>query len=321
MEPSLTQTARKIRTAVIGAGYFGSFHAAKYAGLPCAELVAVCDHQAEKASEIAARFGARAVSDHRDLLGNVDAVSIAVPLSDHYGVAHDFLAAGADVLIEKPMCSSLDEADALIDLAARGARILQVGHLERFSPIVEAIKHAAAAPIHIETRRIAPFRPRATDTSAVMDMMSHDLDHALSLTGASISTIEAEGQSLLTEHLDLVHAKLVFSNGCTAQMTASRVGLKIERSMAIVERDRYIAADMVDNRLLVTRRSHAHAGAAASAGENLPPSDNLQRQIESFLDAVTTRRQPVASGREIRPVLAAAIEIVERAEAWRRRQG
>lgn len=281
----------------------------------------MCDHHADRAGPLAARLGVRAVADHRELLGNVDAVSVAVPVTYHFDVARDFLAAGADVLIEKPMCASLDQADLLIDLAARGARILQVGHLERFSPMIEAIKRAASAPIHIETRRVAPFRPRSTDTSAVMDMMSHDLDHVLTLAASPIVSIEAEGQSLLTEHLDLVHAKLIFENGCTAQMTASRVGIKIERSIAIVERDRYIAADMAENKLLVTRRTETYGNATASAGESLPSSDNLQLQIESFLDSVTTRRQPVASGSEIRPVLAAAIEIVERAEAWRRRRG
>lgn len=312
--------SKKIRIAVVGAGYFGSLHAAKFPAVKGAQLVAVCDLAQERAEATAAPSGAAALTDHRRLEGVADAAVVAVPTVAHFAVAKDLLEAGLDVLIEKPMCETLEEADALIRLAKRKKRILQVGHLERFSPVIDAMVGQVSRPWYIESQRVSPFRGRGADTTVILDMMIHDLDHAMRIAGAPVTDIEAVGSPVLTDLEDLASARLRFGNGCVASLTASRVGGKISRRLRVYQRDRYVIADMGENKLTVLQPTKGGNGVLPSlVGEDkqFPHTDLLLLQAKDFVEAVRSRARPRVPAEEVRPVLAAALEITDKLRAWR----
>lgn len=280
----------------------------------------MCDRESERANEAANKHGCKAVVDHTELLRDVDAVSIAVPTSGHFAVAMDFLEAGVDVLLEKPICSSLDEADKLIALAAKKDLILQIGHLERFNPVIRAIAEIIDRPRYIECRRVSKFHGRGTDTTVILDMMIHDIDHILSIVDSPIETIEAVGVPVLSGEEDLANARLRFTNGCIATVTASRVSWKTERTMRIFQHDAYIRADLNDNKLMVMRRNGAVEGEIMSVGSEertFEPGDHLKAEIASFLDSVRRRAVPVAPAAEVRGALEAALTITDQLRDWR----
>ncbi|MCW5773748.1 MAG: Gfo/Idh/MocA family oxidoreductase [Rhodospirillaceae bacterium] len=313
--------SKKVRIAVVGAGYFGSLHATKFPAVKGAQLVAICDTQLERAEATAAPSGAQAFTDHRRLEGVADAAVVAVPTVAHYEVAKDLLEAGIDVLIEKPMCETLDEADALIRLAKRKKRILQAGHLERFSPVIDAMVGQVTKPWYIESQRVSPFRGRGADTTVILDMMIHDLDHALRIAGAPLVDIEAVGSPVLTELEDLASARLRFANGCVASLTASRVGGKISRRLRVYQRDRYVIADMGENKLTVLHPTKGGNGVLPSLvgdDKQFPTTDLLLLQAKDFVDSVRSRGKPRVPAEEVRPVLAAALEITDKLRAWRK---
>lgn len=311
---------RKIRIAVIGAGYFGTLHAAKFAALKGAELTAVCDVQHERAESVAAPYGALAVADHKKLAGIADGVVVAVPTIAHFAVAKDCLEAGLDVLIEKPMCETLAQADALIRLAKKKKRILQVGHLERFSPVIDALVANAKGAWYVESQRVSPFRGRGADTTVILDMMIHDLDHAMRVAGSPVIHVEAVGSPVLTETEDLASARVRFANGCVAQLTASRIGGKINRRLRVYQRDRYVIADMAEHKLTVLHPTKGGNGVLPSlVGEDkqFPQSDLLLLQAKDFVESIRHRTKPKVSAESVRPVLAAALAITEKLRAWR----
>lgn len=311
-----------MKVAAIGCGYFGSLHAQKYAALDAAVLVGVCDIDAKRAAACAENTGSTPFTDISDLIGKVDAVTVAVPTSDHFEVARAFLENGIDVLIEKPICSTLEEADALIELAAKKDRILQVGHLERFSPIMEALSEEVAKPGYIESHRISQYRGRGTDTTVILDMMIHDIDHILHMVGAPIEQVDAVGVPVISPAEDIANARLRFSNGCVATVTASRVSWKIQRTMRIFQRNAYIVADMAENKMVITRRTGGEGGEPLTLGaeqREFEQVDLLMRQADSFLNCVATRSQPVVSGADVRPVLDAALAITDQLREWHRR--
>lgn len=311
---------RKIRIAVIGAGYFGSLHAAKFASIKGAELSAVCDVQHERAEAVAAPHGAIVVTDHRKLGDLADAVVVAVPTIAHHAVAKDCLEAGLDVLIEKPMCETLAEADALIRLAKKKKRILQVGHLERFSPVIDALVANAKGAWYVESQRVSPFRGRGADTTVILDMMIHDLDHAMRVAGSPVVHVEAVGSPVLTEVEDLASARIRFANGCVASLTASRIGGKINRRLRVYQRERYVIADMAEHKLTVLHPTKGGNGVLPSlVGEDkhFPQTDLLLLQAKDFVESVRNRTKPKVSAESVRPVLAAALEITEKLRAWR----
>ena len=312
--------ARKIRIAVIGAGYFGALHAGKFAAIKGAELAAVCDTQHERAEAVAAPYGAIVVTDHKKLADIADAVVVAVPTIAHHAVAKDCLEAGLDVLVEKPMCETLAQADSLIRIAKRKKRILQVGHLERFSPVIDALVANAKGAWYVESQRVSPFRGRGADTTVILDMMIHDLDHAMRVAGAAVVHVEAVGSPVLTETEDLASARIRFANGCVASLTASRIGGKINRRLRVYQRDRYVIADMAEHKLTVLHPTKGGNGVLPSlVGEDkhFPQTDLLLLQSKAFVEAVRTRTKPKVSGESVRPVLAAALEITEKLRAWR----
>lgn len=312
-EPDNQDSAMTLSAAVIGVGYLGKFHAQKYAGIDDCELVAVADPDSKAAAACAESLGARAVADYRELLGKVDVVSIAAPTHLHHSIARDFLHHGAHVLVEKPITVTLDEADELVDLAARNKRVLQVGHLERFNPALRAADELLTAPRFIETHRLAPFNPRGTDVDVVLDLMIHDIDIILDIVNAPVTRIDASGTPVLTQSTDIANARLQFANGCVANVTASRVSTRTERRMRFFQHDSYLAVDFHGRRLSVYRKGEQEMypgiPEVVSEQQEFAKSDAILAEIESFVAAVRGAGQPLVSGEDGRRALATAIHI------------
>ncbi len=304
---------KKIRTAVVGVGYLGGFHAEKYAALPESELVAVVDVDRERAESVAVRLGAKAFTDHRDILGMVDAVSISVPTQCHFEVARDFLLQGTAILLEKPITTTLYEADELIRIARETGAVLQVGHLERFNPVVMALDGILNEPRFIESIRIAPFKPRGTDVNVVLDLMIHDIDIIQHIIDSPIKRIDSIGAPVFTDEEDIANARIQFENGCVANVTASRISLKSERRMRIFQPDAYITLDFQNKKVAVFRKGEGEMFPGipnvAIDQRELGQGDVLKTEIESFLQAVATKKKPVVTGEDGRRALETALRI------------
>ena len=302
-----------IRTAVVGCGHFGRFHAEKYAALPDAELVAVVDCDVEAAKGLAERFGVLALSDAAALAGRAEAASVVVPTGAHCAVASGLLEAGLHVLVEKPIAASLAEADALIALAARRGRILQVGHLERFNAAVLALSDVLERPLFVESHRIAPFKPRGTDVDVVLDLMIHDIDLIQALVGAPLESVDAVGVPVLSATDDIANARLRFAGGCIANVTASRVSLKSERRMRIFQRDAYLSIDFQAGEASIARKGQGQSfpGMPEIGLERRRFADNdpLRLEIEAFVAAIRGTRPVAVSGAAGRDALATALRI------------
>ena len=216
----------KLRTAVIGAGYLGRFHAQKYAAIERSQLIGVVDLNQANAERVAVECRTQAATDYRVLLGKVDAVSVVTPTPSHREIAGAFLEAGAHVLVEKPITATVEEASELIAVAYRCRRVLQVGHLERFNSAILALDGILTVPRFVESHRLAPFKQRGTDVNVVLDLMIHDIDIIQNIVRSPIASIDAVGSSIFSGELDIVNARLRFENGCVANTTASRVSLK-----------------------------------------------------------------------------------------------
>jgi predicted dehydrogenase len=300
---------------VAGVGYFGKFHAAKIAAAPGAELVAVADSDGARAHKVAAFHGATGCADARDMAGQIDAVAIAVPTRAHFEVAQAFLEAGVHVLLEKPIADNLDDAGRLIALAAEKELVLQIGHLPRFSGAAEFLRRRLDNPLFIESLRIAPFKPRGTDVSVVLDLMIHDLDFILSLVRAPIASIDAAGAAVFSDSEDIANARVKFENGCIANITASRISLKTERQMRIFQSDAYIAVDFDKRKTRIVGKKSAGpiAGLAdvALEEESYEEVDELEREIEAFIAAVKNGTPPVVSGEDGRRALEAALSVAD----------
>lgn len=304
-----------LKTAVIGAGYLGKFHAEKYAALPDSDLVAIVDSDRETADTLAAKYNTEALTDYRDLFGRVDAVSIATPTSTHYTIARDCLGNGIHVLVEKPVTVTVAEADELIELAAANNLKLQVGHLERFNAAVLALGDALQQPKFIESHRLAPFKLRATDVNVILDLMIHDIDIILNLIKANVTDIEASGAKVMSDSIDIANVRMSFDNGCVANVTASRVSLKAERKMRIFQDERYISIDF-QNRILsqhtkVDTEDEAGIPKIASHEQSFDNDDALKTEIAAFLNAIETDTSPVVTGKDGRRALQTAIRITE----------
>ncbi|HIG92108.1 MAG: Gfo/Idh/MocA family oxidoreductase [Methylococcales bacterium] len=304
---------KKIKSAVIGAGYLGKFHAEKYAGLPDCELVAVVDVNQQAAEEIAQKYQTQALTDYRQLLGQVDAVSIVVPTTLHHKVALDFINHGAHVLVEKPITVTVEEADELIAAAKANHVLLQVGHLERFNPAVMGLDHLPDKPLFIESHRLSPFNPRANDVSVVLDLMIHDIDIILALVDSEIERLDASGTPVLTKGIDIANARIVFKSGCVANVTASRVSMKMERKMRMFRPSCYVSVDF-QNRVLTQHQigdKEMFPGIPdiktnESTFEN---GDALLEEIKSFLHCIKTGEEPLVSGESGKRALEVAIQI------------
>jgi predicted dehydrogenase len=304
---------KKTRVAVIGVGYLGKFHAEKYAGLPQADLVAVVDTDQGKVDEISLKCGVKGYTDYRDILDKVDAVSIAVPTVCHFEVARDFLLHGVSILLEKPITSTLDEAEELIRIAHEKNVVLQVGHIERFNPVIMALNNLITEPRFIESIRIAPFKPRGTDVNVVIDLMIHDIDIIQNIVRSPIKLINSIGAPVFTPEEDIANARIQFQNGCVANVTASRISLKSERRMRIFQPDAYITCDFQYKKVAVFRKGEGEMfpGVPNVKMEEkvLDQVDALQEEIASFLEAVRTGTPPVVTGEDGKRALETAILI------------
>jgi predicted dehydrogenase len=304
---------KKLKCAVVGVGYLGKFHAQKYASLPDCELVAVVDVDEALAYTIAANYGAKACADHKSILGEVDAVSIVVPTTHHHAVARDFLAAGSHVLVE-PITVTVAEADELIALAKEKRLVLQVGHLERFNPAVLGLERDEK-PLFIESHRLSPFNPRANDVSVVLDLMIHDIDIILALVDSGLERIDASGTAVLTQGTDIANARLLFTNGCVANVTASRISMKSERKMRLFRPSSYVSVDF-QNRVLTkhkTGKKEMFPGIPEIVTEEsvFESGDALLEEIKHFVNCIRTGAYPLVSGEAGRRALETANKITQ----------
>jgi predicted dehydrogenase len=305
-----------LRAAVIGTGYLGRFHAQKYAQLPGCELIGVVDARAAARDSVAAELGTRACADHRDLIGAVDAVSIATSTPSHFDIARDFLEAGVHVLVEKPITETVEQARELVRLAAARGVCLQVGHLERFNPAILAAEPYLSGARFVECQRLAPFKERGTDVSVVLDLMIHDIDIVQTIVGGEIESVEAIGTRVFSQDIDIANARLRFANGCVANVTASRVSLKTERKLRLFRDDAYLSIDLQQKVLTVIRKRDAAGDGAPVGGlpvtideQSFEQGDALRAEIESFLECVAHRRPPVVSGEDGLRALETAVRI------------
>jgi predicted dehydrogenase len=300
---------------VIGVGYLGRFHAQKYAGLPESQLVAVVDARPDTRDKVAAEVGCRAVADYRDILGEVDAVSIATTTPAHFPIARECLERGVHVLVEKPITETPDQARALIETASRRGCTLQVGHLERFNSAIIALEGVLGTPRFIESHRLAPFKERGTDVNVVLDLMIHDIDLIQSLVGSPIVSIDAVGTSVFSRELDIANARIRYANGCVANTTASRVSMKTERKLRLFQDDAYVSIDLQQKVLTIVRKPPA--GTAVTPGQvsieerSFEQGDALRFEIEAFLRSIREGRPPVVSGEDGLRALETAIRITE----------
>ena len=306
---------KKLRVGVVGTGYLGKFHAEKYAHMEDAELVGVVDINQKQALEIAKKHGVDAYFSPEEILDKVDAVSIAVPTPFHYQVSRLFLEHDVDILIEKPITTTLKEADDLIDLAESRGLIIQVGHLERFNPAVIALEDILKTPMFIESNRLSIFQPRGSDVDVVLDLMIHDIDIILNLVNSEITGIQAAGIPVITKHGDIANARLEFASGCIANVTASRISLKNERKLRLFQRDAYISVDFA-NREITVIRQNANARESVIPGTDInsrcfTKADALKAELESFVQAVKNRVSPEVTGKMGRDALQVALSIIE----------
>ena len=290
-----------LRLGVVGAGHFGRYHAQKMAALGGARLVAVADVDTDRAAVVADPLGTDAVADHRALIGRVDAVSVAVPAAAHYAVVKDFLGAGIHVLVEKPFTETVATARELTALAEAKGLVLQVGLIERFSDAFRAVAPRITRPLYIESIRVGPFSERGTDVSVVLDLMIHDIDIILALVDAPVADIDAVGTPVFSGSEDIANARLKFANGCVANVTASRVSLKTERSLRIFQPDMYIKVDHGERSVRIARRKDSDVPLTGPDGVELEhlrfeQVDALQREIESFAQTVGSGGVPEVTG-------------------------
>lgn len=325
----------RLRMAVIGVGHLGKEHARILAGLPEVELVGVVDVNAEQAQAIARQHGTQAYPAPGPLLNLVDAAVIAVPTTQHYAIARDFLSRGLSLLVEKPLAAALTQAEELATLARRHHAMLQVGHIERFNPAFEELQRHPMQPKFIQTERVGPFTGRSTDIGVVHDLMIHDIDLLLTLVGASVRTVEAIGVAVLGGHEDAVNARLTFANGCVANLTASRISPQPARRLRAWAPEGYASVDFARRRLTLIQPSEqlrlrgldpsARAGmkdesfrAQLQTREvDCDRGDQLTRELQHFVQCVRTGTPPRVSGEDGWRAIALATRILEQVAAHR----
>lgn len=304
----------EIRIGVAGIGHLGNYHLQKYAMLPGCRIVGVSDTIPERAQAAGEKYSCEHFTDHRELIGKVDAVSIAVPTRCHFELARDFLAAGIDVLLEKPITDKIEDADELIRLAEEKQAVFQVGFVERFNPAIIELGKFIRRPLFIESHRLHPFFIRGTDVDVVLDLMIHDLDLIMKFVDSPLKSAEAVGISVMSEQVDIANARLTFESGCVANITASRVTGKTMQKIRFFGMEGYHSVDYSKRELVSIKRSVLADGSTEiSANEvDVQKHDPLEEEIRSFLECVRTRSTPLVSGREARKSLAVALEIIEK---------
>ncbi|HEY5806660.1 MAG TPA: Gfo/Idh/MocA family oxidoreductase [Povalibacter sp.] len=315
----MATASQSLRTAVIGVGYLGRFHAQKYAQLEGSRLVAVADANGEAAQKVAAELNVAAVTDYLSILDQVDAISIAVPTPLHHAIACAALDRGVHVLVEKPIATTVAEAQEMVAIAASRGCVLQVGHLERFNPAIVAAVGKLQKPRFVESHRLAPFKQRGTDVSVVLDLMIHDIDLIQELVGEPIESIDAVGAQVFSGEIDIVNARIRFRGGCVANTTASRVSLKQERKIRIFQDDAYLSIDMQQKILTVIRKKDAapveSPAQVSIEEESFEQGDALRDEIAAFLKAIREGTTPVVTGEDGLRALETAMKITALVQA------
>jgi len=310
---------KKLRVGVVGAGYLGKYHAEKYSQMDDVELVGIADSNRVRAENVSEKVKTNAYSDHRDLIGKVDAVSVVVPTPAHYRVSRDFLENDIDVLIEKPITTTLREADELISISEARGLIIQVGHLERFNPAILALKEIVNNPRFIESHRLSIFKERGTDVSVVLDLMIHDIDIISGFVRSEIKSIHAAGIPVITGRADIANARLEFMNGCVANVTASRISTKNERKIRLFQQDAYISVDFANHEITIVRKKD-------DGNESIIPGieikqicfekgDALKDELAAFVNSVKRRKPPEVTGRIGRDALKVALSVMEQIDS------
>ena len=298
------------RIAVVGAGAFGQNHCRVVHESERADLVAIVDTDASRAAEAAARYNSTALADVRELSGRADAAIVAVPTTSHAEVGCRLLEAGLDVLVEKPVAAGLAETDRLIAAAERRGRILQVGHVERFNPAVLELERRLTLPLFFEIHRMNQFSARSLDVDVVLDLMIHDVDLVLGLTGNEPEEIRAAGVRILSPKVDIANVRMAFANGCMANLTASRISTESVRKLRLFQPDQYLSLDYARRDLAIfTVGANRQIGFEQARIDKAEP---LHLQFGAFLDSLATRNPAKSSGSAARRTLAAALAILDK---------
>jgi predicted dehydrogenase len=302
-----------LRLAVIGVGYLGKHHARILSAMPGVELVGVVDRNLGRVTEIASEYGTRPSIDPRELVGKVDAVTIAVPTELHHEMALSFLSQGVPVLVEKPMARDLDEAEGMIAAAARAGVVLAVGQTERFNPAVAVAREHLTDPRFIEVHRLGVFPERSLDIDVVFDVMIHDLDVILSLVKSEVDSIDAVGVPVLTKRIDIANVRVKFKNGCLANLTASRISRDRVRKIRFFQPQAYLSIDYAAQKVEKFTLSRL-LGIPRIEGGEIPVTheEPLARELADFVDAVRSKRPPLVDGEQGKRALALAKAITDK---------
>ncbi len=314
----------EVKVAVVGVGHFGRLHAEKYRSLPGVRLLGVVDPDRERAAAVAGPLGVEVFTGLDQIIGKVDAVSVAVPTRAHFDVASACLKAGIHCLVEKPIAETVDQAAALVKLARDKGRILQVGHLVRFDAARDAMSGVIDRPMFIECHRIAPFKPRGTDVSVILDLMIHDIDLVLDLVGRPIVDLDAVGVPVLGDNEDIANARLVFEGGCVANVTASRISMKSERTMRLFQKSGYGRVDFIKRKFTWIKRGGPVVDGFPNfqiEERDLPETDPLKLEIASFVDCVRSGKPPLVDGEAGLRALEAALRITKALQDWAAKAG
>jgi predicted dehydrogenase len=295
-----------LKVAVIGAGHMGRYHAEKFAALRGVQLVAVVDADAARAAALAGKLDCVSLPSHEEIFGKADAAVIAVPTDRHHALARDCLEHGLHLLIEKPMATTLAEADELIKVAQTKSLVLQVGHVERYNKAFRALAARMERPLYVEAERLAAFKQRGAEVDVVLDLMIHDLDLACALARAEPSSVSACGFRVLTPDIDAANARIEFANGFVANLSASRVSQSAVRKLRVFQHDLYASADLQAGKLRYVGQSK---GAIEQSEESHPGGDALAAQAAAFASAVGKKAKPEVDGHEGRRALALALEV------------
>jgi len=311
----MKRSGKKLKIGVVGTGYLGKFHAEKYARMDDVELVGIADINKSQAEKIAKKYSVKAYTSHKDILDKVDAVSIVVPTPAHFKVSYDFLKHDVDVLIEKPMITTIEEADELIGLAEEKGLIIQVGHLERFNPAVIALRDYVKKPMFIESHRLSTYKERAADVSVVLDLMIHDIDIISNFVRSKVKNIHAAGIGVISKHVDIANARIEFKNGCVANVTASRISTRDERKIRLFQRDAYISVDFANHKITIVKKNDNDKSSIIPGMDinNLcfNKGDALDDELKSFVKAVQNRKFPEVTGQVGRSALKIALSIMQ----------
>ncbi|MCY4613823.1 MAG: Gfo/Idh/MocA family oxidoreductase [Nitrospira sp.] len=289
-----------IRTGVIGVGHLGQHHARIYSELPQTRLVGVADLDQARRTEIGNRFGAAHFGDYRSLLGQVDAVSVAVPTLQHRDVVLDCLEAGVHVLVEKPIAATPEEGRQMVHRAKQNGLVLHVGHVERFNPVGALVRDRISNPRFIEFHRLAPFQPRGTDVNVVLDLMIHDVDLILSFGLGRVKSVEAVGTAVLSPQVDFAHARVEFDEGCVVNLTASRMSTGRLRKMRLFQEHLYLSVDFLSRQGIVYRQTDPATAESSVQEESIQAGDEepLKRELQAFVQGIQTSVPAGVSGEE-----------------------